>query len=162
MHWGDEYVSLPPQHIKELSNWLIEQGVNHVIGNHPHVLQPIEIRESETTPDRHVVSYSIGNLISNMSLRRTDGGIMLTMKLRKIMNYTRPLDVRYLLTWIAPREGEDKRDFTIYPAATTEIKGWSNAEQKRQQFINDSRSLFDRHNKGDIKEMSIDTVHVSR
>lgn len=162
MHWGDEYVSLPPQHIKELSNWLIEQGVNHVIGNHPHVLQPIEIRESETTPDRHVVAYSIGNLVSNMSLRRTDGGIMLAMKLRKILNYTRPLDVRYLLTWIAPRESEGKRDFTIYPAATTEIKGWSNAEQKRQQFISDSRSLFNRHNKGEIKEISIDTVRISR
>ena len=89
MHWGDEYVSLPSKEIKELSNWLIEQGVNHVIGNHPHVLQPIEIRESETTPDRHVVAYSIGNLISNMSLRRTDGGIMVGMELTRILNYTR-------------------------------------------------------------------------
>ena len=45
MHWGDEYVSLPPARIKELSHWLIEQGVDHIIGNHPHVVQPIEIRK---------------------------------------------------------------------------------------------------------------------
>lgn len=162
MHWGDEYVSLPPQRIKELSNWLIEQGVDHIIGNHPHVVQPIEIRESQTTPDRHVVAYSTGNLMSNMSLRRTDGGIMIAMELMKILNYTRPRNVRYLFTWIAPKNDDGKRDFTIYPAATTDIKGWNNAEQKRQLFINDSRSLFDRHNKGDIREMTIDTVHLSQ
>ncbi len=162
MHWGDEYVSLPPQHIKELSDWLIEQGVDHIIGNHPHVVQPIEIRESKTTPDRNVVAYSTGNLVSNMSLRRTDGGIMIAMKLLKILNYTRPFNVRYLLTWIAPKSDDGKRDFTIYPAATTGTSGWDHAEQKRQQFINDSRSLFNKYNKGDIREMTIDTVYITR
>ena len=162
MHWGDEYVSLPPQRVKELGDWLIEQGVDHIIGNHPHVVQPLEIRESPTTPDRNVVAYSTGNLVSNMSLRRTDGGMMIAMKLMKILNYTRPRDVRYLLTWIAPKSEDGKRDFTIYPAATTEIDGWEYAEQKRQLFINDCRSLFDKHNKGDIREMSIDTVRISR
>ena len=162
MHWGDEYVSLPPQRVKELGDWLIEQGVDHIIGNHPHVVQPLEIRESSTTPDRNVVAYSTGNLVSNMSLRRTDGGMMIAMKLTKILNYTRPRDVRYLLTWIAPKSEDGKRDFTIYPAATTEIDGWEYAEQKRQLFINDCRSLFDKHNKGDIREMSIDTVRISR
>ena len=162
MHWGDEYVSLPPQRVKELGDWLIEQGVDHIIGNHPHVVQPLEIRESSTTPDRNVVAYSTGNLVSNMSLRRTDGGMMIAMKLMKILNYTRPRDVRYLLTWIAPKSEDGKRDFTIYPAATTEIDGWEYAEQKRQQFINDCRSLFDKHNKGDIREMNIDTVRISR
>ena len=161
MHWGDEYVSLPPQQIKELSNWLIEQGVDHIIGNHPHVVQPIEIRESKNSAKKNVVAYSTGNLVSNMSLRRTDGGIMIAMKLLKILNYTRPTNVRYLLTWIAPKENDSKRDFTIYPAATTQIQNWNYAEQKRQLFIEDSRSLFKKHNKGDVTEMLIDTVIVS-
>ena len=84
------------------------------------------------------------------------------MKLLKILNYTRPRDVRYLFTWIAPKSENEKRDFTIYPAATTEISGWEYAEQKRQLFINDSRSLFNKHNKGNIREMTIDTVRISR
>ena len=162
MHWGDEYVSLPPARVKEMSNWLIEQGVNHIIGNHPHVVQPLEIRESKTTADRHLVVYSTGNLVSNMSIRGTDGGIMVGMRLRKIMNYTCALNVRYLLTWIAPKDDNGKRDFTIYPAATTSIENWSYAEQKRQLFINDSRSLFKKHNKGDIQEMVIDSVRITR
>jgi poly-gamma-glutamate synthesis protein (capsule biosynthesis protein) len=145
-----------------LSDWLIEQGVDHIIGNHPHVVQPLEIRESRTTPDRHVVVYSTGNLVSNMSLRRTDGGIMVAMSLKKILNYTRPANVRYLLTWIAPKDEEGKRDFTIYPAATTAIEDREYAEQKRRLFINDSRWLFNKHNKGEITEMHIDTVRISR
>ena len=162
MHWGDEYISLPPQRIKELSDWLIEQGVNHIIGNHPHVVQPLEIRENPDNADKHLVVYSTGNLVSNMSLRRTDGGIMVSMKLMKILNYTRPLNVRYLLTWIAPKQSDGKRDFTIYPAATTEITNWEHAEQKRLQFIKDSRTLFEKHNKGNISEMTIDTVRITR
>ena len=162
MHWGDEYVSLPPAKVKEMSNWLIEMGVNHIIGNHPHVIQPIEIRESATTPDRHLVVYSTGNLVSNMSIRGTDGGIMVAMKLRKILNYTRPMDVRYLLTWIAPKDDSGKRNFTIYPAATTKIPDWNHAEQKRKLFINDSRSLFKKHNKGEISEMFTDSTTITQ
>ena len=160
IHWGTEYILLPNATQKALADYLTNLGVDLIIGGHPHVIQPMEIRESQNTPDRHVVAYSTGNLVSNMSLRRTDGGIMIAMKLHKIQNYTRPLNVRYLLTWIAPKRNDGKRDFTIYPAATTEFIGWDFAEQKRQLFINDSRSLFEKHNKGEITEMYIDTVRV--
>ena len=44
MHWGVEYRSLPEKAEKELADWLIEQGVDHVIGSHPHVLQPMEVK----------------------------------------------------------------------------------------------------------------------
>lgn len=158
MHWGDEYVSLPPARVKEMSKWLLQQGVSHIIGNHPHVIQPIEVRENGETPDRHVVVYSTGNLVSNMSLRGTDGGAIIKMKLVKILNYTRPAAIRYLLTWIAPKQSDGKRDFTIYPAATTIINDNSNASLKLKTFLDDSRSLFNKHNKGDITEMTIDSV----
>ena len=158
MHWGDEYVSLPPARVRDLSEWLLQQGVSHIIGNHPHVIQPIEVREESETPDRHVVVYSTGNLVSNMSLRGTDGGAIIKMKLVKILNYTRPAAIRYLLTWIAPKQSDGRRDFTIYPAATTIINGNDNAALKLKTFLNDSRALFKKHNKGDITEMTIDSV----
>lgn len=162
MHWGDEYTSLPPQRVKEMSSWLLTQGVDHIIGNHPHVIQPIEIRESATTPDKNVVAYSTGNLVSNMSLRGTDGGAVILMELKRIFNYTRATNVRYLLTWIAPKENNGRRDFTIYPAASTIIEGGSDAESKRQLFLKDSRSLFRKYNKGNIEEMIIDTIRITR
>lgn len=161
MHWGDEYVSLPPQRIKELADWLLEQGVDHIIGNHPHVIQPMELRFDEEECNYNAVVYSTGNLLSNMSLRRTDGGAMIGMELTKILNYTRVSSLGYMLTWIAPKEADGRRDFTIYPAATTTITGSPRAKEKLQLFINDSRTLLEKHNKGDIKELLTDSVKVT-
>ena len=161
MHWGDEYTSIPPQRVKELSHWLIEQGVDHIIGNHPHVIQPIEIRENPNTPDRHTVVYSTGNLVSNMSLRGTDGGTIINMELKKFNNYTRVSSLKYLFTWIAPKNAKGKRDFTILPAATTIIEGNAHANSKLQLFLNDSRNLFLKYNKGNVTEFTIDTVRIT-
>lgn len=161
MHWGDEYVSLPPKRVKELAQWLIEQGVDHVIGNHPHVIQPIELLFNEEECNWNTIAYSTGNLLSNMSLRRTDGGIMISMGLRRILNYTTVSSLGYIYTWIAPKNNNGKRDFTIYPAATTVIKGSSHARQKLQLFLDDSRKLFERHNKGNVKEIRTDSVTLT-
>ena len=52
----------------------MRQGVDLVIGSHPHVVQPMELRRGkEGVPDRLVV-YSLGNFISNMGREHTDGG----------------------------------------------------------------------------------------
>ena len=161
MHWGDEYVRIPPQRVQELSHWLIEQGVDHIIGNHPHIIQPIEIRENPETPDRHTVVYSTGNLVSNMSMRGTDGGMMIKMQLKKILNYTRVSSLEYLLTWIAPKRNDGSRDFTILPASTTVCPANSNAQKRLLQYLDDTRELFNKHNKGDIKEFCTDSVSVT-
>ncbi len=162
MHWGNEYVKIPPQEIKELSVWLIDQGVDHIIGNHPHVVQPIEIRDDRNSPDKHAVAYSTGNLVSNMSLRGTDGGIIIRMNLRKVLNYTRVSSLKYLLTWIAPKSRTSRRDFTILPARTTKFEKNGKAQQKLELFIKDTEELFLKHNKGDIKEFTIDSVLVEQ
>ena len=44
MLWGEEYQSLPNREQRELAGWLQEQGVAHIIGSHPHVIQPMELR----------------------------------------------------------------------------------------------------------------------
>jgi poly-gamma-glutamate synthesis protein (capsule biosynthesis protein) len=161
MHWGDEYVSLPPARIKEMADWLIAQGVDHIIGSHPHVIQPMELRFNEEECETNAVVYSMGNLLSNMSLRRTDGGIMVGMELTRILNYTRVSSLGYMYTWIAPKDASGKRDFTIYPASTTRINGNSHAREKLQLFLDDSRTLFRKHNKGDIQEILTDSVTVT-
>ena len=158
MHWGTEYSSIPQKEIVELSGWLIEEGVDHIIGNHPHVIQPIEIREESETPDRHAVVYSTGNLVSNMSMRGTDGGIIVKMELKKVLFYTRLASLRYLLTWIAPKDGSGKRDFTIQPARDISPVNDSHAAQKLRMFLEDTERLFNRHNKGDVTEFTIEDV----
>ena len=74
MHWGEEYQSLPNREQRELANWLLQQGVTHIIGSHPHVIQPMELRTNGT--EQHIIVYSLGNFISNMSKANTDGGLI--------------------------------------------------------------------------------------
>lgn len=76
MHWGVEYVLLAPASVKELANFLCKQDVDMVIGGHPHVIQPMEVRENPTTGKPVFLVYSMGNLISNMLTRDTRGGAM--------------------------------------------------------------------------------------
>ena len=69
MHWGEEYQSLPNREQCELADWLLKQGVTHIIGSHPHVIQPMELRTNGN--QQHAIVYSLGNFISNMSAIQT-------------------------------------------------------------------------------------------
>ena len=59
MHWGIEYINMPNEEEKEIAEYLSSLGVDIVIGNHPHILQPI------TKIGDTIVMYSLGNFISN-------------------------------------------------------------------------------------------------
>ena len=59
MHWGVEYVKTPPKEEKDIAQFLADLGVDIVIGNHSHVLQPV------TKIGDTIVFYSLGNFISN-------------------------------------------------------------------------------------------------
>ncbi|OHU83706.1 hypothetical protein BKN38_05130 [Helicobacter sp. CLO-3] len=58
MHWGVEYSFVPSKEQREFAAFLASLGVDIIIGNHPHVIQPIE-RIGDT-----LVIYSLGNFIS--------------------------------------------------------------------------------------------------
>ena len=58
MHCGIEYTKEPSAYQKDEAEFLAEQGVDLVIGTHPHVLEPVE------WIDDTLVFYSLGNFIS--------------------------------------------------------------------------------------------------
>ncbi|MBO5951974.1 MAG: CapA family protein [Bacteroidaceae bacterium] len=84
MHWGDEYVLKQNKTQEQLTDWLIANGVNHIIGNHPHVIQPTELRKDKYNGGHHFIAYSLGNYISNMSARNTDIGLTATLRFSKL------------------------------------------------------------------------------
>lgn len=65
MHWGTEYQPHPSGQQRLLADWLCSKGVTAVIGSHPHVPQPIEIRKRSDGKTAFLVAYSLGNFISN-------------------------------------------------------------------------------------------------
>lgn len=76
MHWGEEYTLVPVRYEKQWARFLEEEGVDIIMGGHPHVVQPMEFRENSSTGKPMFLAYSHGNFISNMMTRDTRGGLM--------------------------------------------------------------------------------------
>lgn len=147
IHWGDEYVSLPPKRVQELTDWLLEQGVDHIIGGHPHVLQPMEIRHDTVAMRRNAVVYSLGNLISGMYARGRDGGALAKITMYRFGELVYLGALEYALTWVARPGRDGVRNFTILPAARPPLPLYGTSLYKIDEFIEDSRRLFDKYNK---------------
>ena len=140
MHWGIEYQSLPDKEQKFLTDWLLRKGVNHIIGCHPHVVQPIEVREDSLTNGKHLVVYSLGNYISNMSARRTDGGLMVKMELVKDST-TRLNHCEYSLVWTARPAQSGKKNHQLLPINFPTDSISVNARNSLRIFANDAKDL---------------------
>ena len=120
VHWGDEYKLYPNAGQKELANILIENGVNLVIGGHPHVVQPIDIRK-EGNSVKQVVVYSMGNFISNMSAPNTDGGMMVTVDISKKENEPLKIDsCSYSLVWVNKPFVDGRKQYQLIPVSEYE------------------------------------------
>ncbi len=116
MHWGEEYHLLPVASEKSLADFLIGEGVDMVIGGHPHVVQPYEIRTNPLTGGKSLVVYSLGNFISNMKTRDTRGGALAVVKLtRDSIGQPCVSDARYELVFTVPPEGNSSHNFVVYP-----------------------------------------------
>ncbi len=63
MHWGNEYWRKPSEHQINLSNDLFKWGADVILGSHPHVIQPSEIRMVDG--EAKYIIYSMGNFLSN-------------------------------------------------------------------------------------------------
>lgn len=152
MHWGEEYISLPPTHIKQLAQWLIDEGVDHVIGGHPHVLQPMLTQKNKEYPKQHAIVYSLGNLISGMYARGRDGGALAKLQLKKFCGITKLEKLQYTLTWVARPNRDNVENFIILPAATPPFLPNSGSRHKLDEFVTDSRMLFKKYNSDNIEE----------
>lgn len=86
MHWGSEYKTTPNATQTELADFLFQNGVDIVLGNHPHVLEPMEKRtitlEDGTTKDGFII-YSLGNFIADQNAKNTRNSVILNLTITK-------------------------------------------------------------------------------
>ena len=85
-HWGDEYIRRPNQEQQMLAELCRQHGVEIVVGSHPHVIQPFEIHIDTDSVIRSVTVYSLGNFVSNQQDRYRNGGLIVTLDIRKTAN----------------------------------------------------------------------------
>jgi len=86
MHWGTEYRLTPHSSQEELADFLFKNGVDIILGSHPHVLEPMEKRtvtlEDGTTKDGFVI-YSLGNFVSGQIYANTKSTVILDIQITK-------------------------------------------------------------------------------
>lgn len=63
-HWGTEYRLTPDNSQKKWAELFLEEGVDLVLGTHPHVVEPVELFTQEETGEQMLVFYSIGNFVN--------------------------------------------------------------------------------------------------
>ena len=149
IHWGDEYQRMPNAFQKDIAAYLFANGADIIIGSHPHVIQPMEWRRSDTLKKEQLVVWSLGNFVSNQRKQYTDGGTMFKITLQKESGHTRIKDAGYQLTWVYNPVKDGKKQYYILPAARFENDTVLIEPQARpdlRQFLSDSRALLGKEN----------------
>ena len=85
-HWGTEYRTTANSEQEELADFLFQNGVDVILGNHPHVLEQMEKRTitlaDGSTKDGFVI-YACGNFICDQNAENTRNSIILNLTITK-------------------------------------------------------------------------------
>lgn len=142
VHWGNEYQQHPTDEQRTLAHWLIGQGVDHIIGSHPHVVQPIELVPHSEYPTHHAVIYSLGNYVSNMSIAHGTVGLCVELIIEKIGPTTRLKALSPHLVWTERSALSLRNDFRIIPEDTIPADLTPVARQQMQRAITTERRFL--------------------
>jgi poly-gamma-glutamate synthesis protein (capsule biosynthesis protein) len=131
VHWGYEYQRQPSRSQRQLAQLLHRNGVDIVVGSHPHVVQPYAATESEIT------IFSLGNFVSNQRDRYTDGGLLAEIEIVKESDTLCRYSLRTIPIWVkVPGHRVVSSDF----ASDEEMTEAQRADYNR--FIDDTERLL--------------------
>ena len=138
MHWGVEY-SLGVSYDQErIAKFLADQGVQIIIGAHPHVVEPVEyINDGKT-----FVIYSLGNFISDQEGNERLTGLMMSLDIKKKVDIDDSVTVtvenpKAELIYTKSYYGR-KRSFKVYPYSqlnTNLLSNYSALEEKYRGVV---------------------------
>lgn len=82
MHWGDVNKSEITDYQREITGFLVNNGVDMILGSHPSVVEPMEIVQN--SEGRNIlVAYSLGNYISSLKYENADVELILNIQIAK-------------------------------------------------------------------------------
>lgn len=166
MHWGEEYTLSPVRYERHWARFLEQEGVDIIMGGHPHVVQPMELRMNTVTGKPFFMAYSHGNFISNMMTRDTRGGMMTRVTIArddkgaayvkgayyKLVFTVPPVDTSFSPSPVRGRDPIGKRygfvreNYIVLPVDSVP-EAW---RPKAKAFANAADALFRTSNIGEI------------
>ena len=137
MHCGIEYTTEPSAYQKDEAEFLASQGVDIVIGTHPHVLEPVE------WIDDTIVFYSLGNFIS---AQYQDENYNKTVGLMSSLNITKTTKGEE--TSIKIDNIENELIYTYYNQATwSDFKVIPFSNSNIAKYLPDYKNVYERYKK---------------
>lgn len=79
VHWGSEYNDTHSDSQKQIRDLMLGQGVDAIIGTHPHYVQELEYDQDQGT----FVAYSLGDFISDATRSGTEYSIAVHLEITK-------------------------------------------------------------------------------
>ncbi|MBR6444168.1 MAG: CapA family protein [Firmicutes bacterium] len=121
-HWGIEYQYEPVEDQKKWARFFADEGVDVVIGMHPHVIEPVKVIKGKNG-NRMVCFYSLGNFVSCQNQVDTMLGAMAKVNFVKDKDGARV--TRYKMTGTVTHIGSGFSYFTTYKLSdyTDELAG---------------------------------------
>ena len=151
VHWGLEYKNIQSKKQEKWNRLFNDNGVNIVIGSHPHVVQPMKWEKDSIKQTEKLVVYSLGNFVSNQRALRKDGGAVFELKLKKDTSGVKIKDAKYIITWVHVPVNNGKKHYMVLPASNFEndTSFFSNSPDsltKMKRYINHARTLLNVEN----------------
>lgn len=141
MHWGQEYTREPNEFQNQWAEFLTREGVDIIIGSHPHVIH--ETRVLEVDGNEAIVAYSLGNFVSNQrretlgaGFEPTEDGVILNIDIQKNdqTGETTVTQVDYTATWVYRNRysGDENYTYRILPVESALESGEFNEDINRR------------------------------
>lgn len=154
LHWGDEYARVQAQRQEVLAEMMFTEGVDIILGSHPHVIQPAQ--KFEYQGKTKFVAYSMGNFLSNQRVetlvpygmaedisKYTEDGVIVDINIEKNgeTGEVSLKSISYIPLWVYKGTTEDGgTEHVVYPIMeyieNSELN--ENAKSRMQRSLSDT------------------------
>ncbi len=151
LHWGDEYKITPNKEQKEMAQMLCDMGVDVIVGNHPHVPQPVELLTNTQDESRKTLClYSMGNALSNIRRGKnypvqTEDGLLFQVTFAKYSDGTVLLERADILpTWVDRYTENGISKFRILAMDDARRDTWQADMNLTDEILKECQASYDR------------------
>ena len=132
MHWGIEYQNMPNAYQKDAAKFLSDNGVDIIVGTHPHVIEPIDYINNT------LVIYSLVNFASAHEVVNMDNrvGLMTSLEIGKDLK-TNKITIKNLENELLYMYYTNEyKDFLIVPFSKIDNSYLNNYQEVYEKYKN--------------------------